>query len=317
LQVLHRFADNSGYQPSGYAISNVLDLANFAIMQMHYGVFQGKQVLAPTSVREMQTPQADLYLPTRAEYGLTLHSEYYKGVRLVWHDGDVTSFLGRLVMVPEAHLAVIILMNWPAEITRLFNATLDDLLHLPSLAPAPDREKRISAASNLAGLTGWYLGRRGLAKILLVEDHLALDFNGEGIPLHAYRQDGYIGLDEHGEPGIAVGFPSAEPDPPYLLINGSCYTRIAEESLSRPDPSTWEAYVGTYTAIFDTWTVRIQEGQLIIQTDLFGEEMACRPLDRTRFTCGAGMIEFGPMEAGKASCIQTFAHLFTRMKDSS
>ncbi|HZR44521.1 MAG TPA: serine hydrolase, partial [Ktedonobacteraceae bacterium] len=33
LQVWHRFFDNSGHAPSGYAFSTVLDLANFAIMQ--------------------------------------------------------------------------------------------------------------------------------------------------------------------------------------------------------------------------------------------------------------------------------------------
>jgi len=137
LQVMHRFADNSGHRPSGYAISNVLDLANFAIMQMYDGSFQGKQVLAPGSVRMMQAPQADLYVPMRAAYGLTLRSEIYKGVRLVGHDGDINSFLCRLVMVPEAKIAVTILLNWPADVSRLSNTILDDLLHLPSVVPDP------------------------------------------------------------------------------------------------------------------------------------------------------------------------------------
>jgi CubicO group peptidase (beta-lactamase class C family) len=314
LRVWHRFADNSAHRPSGYALSTVLDLANFAMMQMHDGSFQGKQILTPNSVRMMQEPQADLYMTTGAHYGLTLRSETYKGLRLVGHDGDVNSFLCRFVMVPEAKIAVIILVNWSTWLNRLSNAILDELLSLPKTVSEP--EETIPEQRDQAGLTGWYLGQFGLAKILLKENRLTLELNGEVIPLKAYRTHGYVGFDEH-EQSVAVGFVPPEQGPThYLMVNGSCYTRVAEESLSPPDPSAWPTYTGVYTAIFETWVVRVHEGELLLKSETFGEEMPCRPLDRTRFTSPVGMIEFREVKEGKASIlVQRNAYVFTRMKN--
>ena len=314
LRVWHRFADNSAHRPSGYALSTVLDLANFAIMQMHDGSFQGKQILTPNSVRMMQEPQADLYMTTGAHYGLTLQSETYKDLRLVGHDGDVNSFLCRFVMVPEAKIAVIMLVNWPAWLHRLSNAILDELLSLPKTVSEP--EETIPEQRDQAGLTGWYLGQFGLAKILLKENRLTLELNGEVIPLKAYRTHGYVGFDEH-EQSVAVGFVPPEQGPThYLMVNGSCYTRVAEESLSPADPSAWPTYTGVYTAVFETWVVRVHEGELLLKGETFGDEMPCRPLDRTRFTSPVGIIEFREVKEGKASIlVQRNAYVFTRMKN--
>jgi len=325
LQVWHRFFENSGHAPSGYALSTVLDLANFAIMQMHEGVFQGKQVLSSHSVQIMQAPHVDLSTPTGMAYGLTLQSEWYKGMRLVGHDGDVTSFQSRFVMLPEVEVAVSILVNWPAPLTKLSEALLDAVVPVPK--PIPPLQEPVPEQSAWADVRGWYLGEFGLAKILLNEDRLILELNGEVVPLKATGKARYIGQDESGEPRMAVSFLGTELGPAeYLMINRLCYKRIAEGSLSLADPALWHAYVGSYAAAWETyagsstetwemWTVRIEEGNLLIKSEVYGREMTCRPLDRTRFTCPAGVIEFREMQEGKASLlIQRIGNVFTRVQ---
>jgi CubicO group peptidase (beta-lactamase class C family) len=47
LEVDHHYADNTAHYPAGFAMSTVLDLANFAIMHMSGGSFNGRQILAP------------------------------------------------------------------------------------------------------------------------------------------------------------------------------------------------------------------------------------------------------------------------------
>src|SRR5260221_5298925 len=89
VRVLHRFADNVAGYPAGFAISNVLDLANLAIMFLNEGQFQGQQVLSSQSAQQMQSVQANLLTIRETGYGLTFFMENYKGKRLVWHDGRI------------------------------------------------------------------------------------------------------------------------------------------------------------------------------------------------------------------------------------
>ncbi len=328
LQVWHRFFENSGHAPSGYALSTVLDLANFAMMQMHDGVFRGKQVLSPHSVQMMQTPHVDLSTLTEMAYGLTLRSEWYKGMRLVSHDGDITSFQSRFAMLPEVHVAVSILVNWPAPLRKLSDALLDSVVSVPKRTPPP--QEPVPEQSSWGNVRGWYLGEFGLAKILLNKDRLTLELNGEVMLLKASGKARYIGQDESGEPHLAVSFLGTESGPAeYLMIDTWCYKRIAEARLSLPDPVLWQAYVGSYAAAWEAsagtstetwemWTVRIEEGNLLIKSEFYGGEMTCRPLDRTCFTCPAGLIEFREVQEGKASLlIQRIGNVFTRVQPST
>jgi len=328
LEVWHRFFDNSGHAPSGYALSTVLDLANFAIMLMHEGNFHEQQVLSAYSVRMMQTPHVDLSTPSGEVYGLTMRSETYKGMRLVGHDGDVTSFLSRFVMVPEAHVAVSILVNWPAPLRTLSKALLDEMLPVPKWTGAPSEQ--VPEQSESEDVTGWYLSQFGLAKLLLSENYLTLELNGEVVPLKAIGKRRYIGQDESGEPHVVVSVVPEKQGPiQYLMINRWCYKRISEKSFLPVDPATWPAYVGSYAAAWEaftgrsrvtweTWTVHIQEEKLLIRSDIFGNEMTCRPLDRTRFVCPAGMIEFRDVQDGKASIlVQRDAYVYTRVRSST
>lgn len=314
FQVQHHYMEHTGHHPSGYAISTVLDLAQFAIMHLHDGHFKGQQVLSAASVRAMRTPQTRLYTPSEAGYGLTLRSENYKGMRLVSHDGDVNSFNSRFLLIPEAKLAIVLLSNWFADLGTLSLHLLDELLDLPH--HEAERERREPEGTNWSRYIGSYLGRLGLAKVSRMQDHLLLDLNGELCALQAYSQDIFFGTQSSGEKKMMTGFvPEEEGPSTYLLLDGYfCHKRIDEGSLSAPDPSLWAAFEGSYTASFETWTVRIHHGQLTIKSETFGYEGTCRPLDRMRFTWERGLLEFREVEQGKArQLIQQDADPFFRL----
>ena len=285
-------------------------------------------MLSLSSVQLMQTPHVDLSTPTGMAYGLTLRSEWYKGMRLVGHDGDIISFVSRFVMLPEAHIAVSILANWPAPLRKVSDTLLDAVVSVPKRTPPP--KVPVLDQSAWGGVRGWYLGEFGLAKILLSEDRLTLELNGEVMPLKAIDKARYIGQDESGEPRMVVSVLGTESGPAeYLMIDRMCYKRIAEASLSLPDPALWQAYVGSYAAAWEAsagpstetwelWTVCIEEGNLRIKSEVYGWEMTCKPLDRTRFTCPAGLIEFREVQEGKASLlIQRIGNVFTRVHPST
>lgn len=300
LQVQHHYMEHAGHHPSGYAISTVLDLAQFAIMHLHDGHFKGQQVLSATSVRAMHTPQTRLYTPSEAGYGLTLRSENYKGMHLVSHDGDVNSFNSRFLLIPETKLAIILLSNWFADLGTLSLHLLDDLLELPHHEAEPQR--REPEGANWSRYIGSYMGRLGLAKVSQEQNHLLLDLNGESCALHSYSKDIFFGSQSSGEKKRVVGFVPEEEGPcTYLVLDGYfCHKRFDETSLSAPDPSLWAAFEGSYTASFETWTVRIHQGQLTVKDETFGYEGMCSPLDRMRFTWERGLLEFREVEQGKA-----------------
>jgi len=137
LRVQHRYADNAANYASGQAISTVLDLANFAIMQMSHGSFGGQQVLSPAAIEEMHRPHGSR--PTSGDpYGLTFGLRRYKGVTRVGHDGAITNFGATLEMVPEQGVAVIAVYNRltsDLRIGEIVDTIFDELLDLP---PAGD-----------------------------------------------------------------------------------------------------------------------------------------------------------------------------------
>lgn len=100
LRVRHSFADNVAGYPAGFAMSTVLDLANFAIIQLNQGSFEDLQILSPDPLRLMHTIQADLYTVKGTGYGITFFTEQYKGMRLVWHDGGISSYVCKFMLVP-------------------------------------------------------------------------------------------------------------------------------------------------------------------------------------------------------------------------
>jgi CubicO group peptidase (beta-lactamase class C family) len=307
MQVEHQFGENAANHPSGYAMSTVVDLANFAMMHMNQGRLKDKQILSPEGVMEMHTPQSQSYTVSGSGYGITFMIYSYKGLRLVGHDGDSNTFLCKFVMVPDAQVAIIMMVNrFEMDLTSLTKQILDQLFDLP--AETPQIQVMEPERSMWPQYVGTYLGPFGLTTISVEEDQLMLDFNGQKAPLQASRKDLYFSRHPENEEIYSVYFLPEETGPiQYVMVKGFRFKRIEREALSAPDPSFWPSFVGTYSD-FDTLAVSIKDDLLYGYSVQLGQGTVLVPLDRTRFICEAGLVEFLIDESGKVSALAMREH---------
>ncbi len=321
LSVEHRFADNVAHYPAGFAMSTVLDLANFAMMQMNQGRFRDKQILSLQSVIEMHSVQADCYTTTGTGYGLTFMTESYKGIRQVGHDGGISNFASILAMAPDTGVAVVMLFNRASDFfatsLKIVYRIFDQLLNLPQETPKP---QAVEPERSLWALyVGFYLGPRlGLATIQVMDDQLSLDLNGEVVPLNALKNDLYFGQKPESSEAITVGF-IPEPAGPtqYIMVNTSPCQRIERDAALVPDPTAMAAYVGTYTTDVDTLTVGVEGDRLNIHFKLFNDQMLCMPLDSTRFVGKFGLVEFQVGDDGRVPMLKLWnSFTFTRTEEA-
>ena len=280
LHVQHHYADNVAHYPSGFIISTVVDLANFAIMHMQQGMFQEQRILTPEFIKEMHTPQASLYTPDDAAYGLTFFLNTYKGLQQVRHDGGISTFGSRMALLPEKGTAITMTFNrWLPTVDAVTEYIFDTLLNLPKQRAEPQIvEPNRTLWSNYVGS---YLGQwRGLAKIEVVDDQLTL-----------IRQDLYIERAENDAIPVSVGFPPSIGPEQYIYVNSFVHKRA--ELSTAPDPSRWKSYEGTYTLEgLDTYTIRIAENELRIYSKNDNLEITLTPIDATRFGSKWGIFEF-------------------------
>ncbi len=312
LKVDHHYADNTMHYPAGFVMSTVLDLANFAIMQLSEGSFDGQQILSPASVTEMQTPYARFQSPNEDGYGLTLSSFNYKGVRRVGHGGNISSFASHFEFIPATGTAVIMFVNnsalWQAQEPKITRFILDHLLDLPSEADPvrtiePDRALWDRLVGTYAGATA------GLAEVTRDGDALTITWQGQTLPLHAVSADTYIAQAEEGEP-MPVGF-TLEGDAPADYANvlaapghSLALQRVDYNPDYQPNPALWSRYAGTYQHSLGDLVIRQEGDQLFVKIAPFGNaEFPARAIDDTRFLLPIALLTVVPPDGailGKA-----------------
>jgi len=300
LRVIHRVPDFAGGNPSGFALSTVLDLANVAIMHLNEGRFGGYAYLPPALVAAMRRPEARLYTAAEGGYGLAFASALYKGIRRVGHDGTLSSYACRLLLAPAERIAVAAMSNYDfvgSGIIPLVDQAFDDLLDLP-VEPA-----RLRAVAPDEGRwprnVGTYLSPAAVLATIAVDDStLTVERDGPRLRLAALAPDLY----HNPEESVAVGFVEegrgTDGRTRYIVVDEQPYERIDVDAAFVPDPSRWEAYVGRYEEFPDDpypIEIRIQDGRLVM--DWFGEH-PCAALSDRLFASDRGTIEFLVAEDG-------------------
>ncbi|MCC6803082.1 MAG: beta-lactamase family protein [Anaerolineae bacterium] len=311
LVVDHHYADNAMHYPSGFVMSTVLDLANFAIMNLSGGSFEGQQLLKPESVTEMHTPHVWFKSLSDDGYGLTFSSFNYKGIRQVGHGGRISSFASHFELVPETGSAVIILANnseaWgPHEgaITRLI---LDQLLDLPAEeAPLhiiePDRSTWERLIGSYAGVIS------GAAEVVREGDALKLVWQGQPLTMQAVEPDLYVALPPAEAPGgapLPVSFTFAADASPaeyaHIVIEHGyslALKRLDIDPKFQPETATFVQYAGFYDAGFASLTVRVEDGVLVVSSPLFqNADLPAKPVSLHRFLLPVGLLTFEPPDA--------------------
>lgn len=111
------FRDIAAVGPAGSIDSNVLDMAQWVLMNLNKGKFGDKQVVSEASMAEIQSPQ--MLIPGPIRYDEVLYSSYgmgwviepYRGHLLVWHNGGIDGFISQVAFLPRENAGLVILSN--------------------------------------------------------------------------------------------------------------------------------------------------------------------------------------------------------------
>ena len=182
--VIRPFADNSASWPAGSMFTNVLDLSRFIIAFMNGGKLEGKQVLSPSVIATLSTPQVSIPSDPNAKYGYGLMVSNYRGVRVVEHGGSRSGYGSVIKMVPEHRFAVIVLGNRTGvALNKTAGKAMELMLPLkPMEGDKPKRELPMNA-SEMANCVGKYRQRDVSFEILLKDGRLFLKQGPNELPI--------------------------------------------------------------------------------------------------------------------------------------
>jgi CubicO group peptidase (beta-lactamase class C family) len=159
--VVRPFVNNVGDWPSGYAYTNISDLARFIIAFMNGGRVEGKQVFSSSLIATLSTPYIDVPLSwdvppgffEGAKYGHGFFIQEHRGVHLLHHGGTINGFGAFVVIVPEYRFAVIIFTNRTGAI---LGKSLEKALELSlPLKPKPQALLKLATPMTLAEMENY------------------------------------------------------------------------------------------------------------------------------------------------------------------
>jgi CubicO group peptidase (beta-lactamase class C family) len=300
--VLRPFIDCPPYYACGFAMSTVLDLANFARLHLNGGRFNGVEWLAPETIDLMHSVIADRLTANRMGYGLCFRSYDYKGVRLIGHNGAIGKYGGWFWLHPPSKSAVIMLVNrapqfWGAG-AAIVNSIFDQLLGLPAAKPALE-----FSANSGEFYSGTYLGwETGLVRTSSENGIHYAQLNAEN-PIAVYPLRENVFASANG--AVSVGF--ATPD--KLYYNGNLCQR---GDYALYDGEIDSTYQGVYKHDIDTFTLRIADNVLYVYSADDRAEYRCWALSPTRFVSDLGVLDCG----ARPSMVSKQAHSqFTETKN--
>jgi CubicO group peptidase (beta-lactamase class C family) len=103
--------------PAGSINSGVSDMARWLIVQTHKGKIDGRQIISPAMLADIQTPHMTIGAPSErkeispAGYALGWMVDDYRGHRRVHHGGGIDGFTAQTVVFPDDGLGLCVLSN--------------------------------------------------------------------------------------------------------------------------------------------------------------------------------------------------------------
>ncbi|MBZ0282456.1 MAG: beta-lactamase family protein [Anaerolineae bacterium] len=95
--------------PSGFLISSAEDMSHYLIAQLNGGAYGNNQVLSPEGIVTLHTPGARI--SSLSSYGMGWVSQNQPGSTRILHNGDVSNFHSNLLLLPDQHIGIVILVN--------------------------------------------------------------------------------------------------------------------------------------------------------------------------------------------------------------
>lgn len=95
--------------PSGFLISSAEDMTHYLLAQLNGGIYDNHQLLSPQGIATLHTPGAQI--SSSSSYGMGWVIQGQPGSTEIWHNGDVNNFHSNLLLLPEQHIGIVILIN--------------------------------------------------------------------------------------------------------------------------------------------------------------------------------------------------------------
>jgi hypothetical protein len=102
--------------PAGFLISSAEDMTHYLSAQLNSGTYNNNQLLSPQGINTLHTPGARI--SSLSSYGMGWVIQGQPGSTKIWHNGDVSNFHSNMMMLPDQHIGIVILIN----IEEFFNS---------------------------------------------------------------------------------------------------------------------------------------------------------------------------------------------------
>jgi CubicO group peptidase (beta-lactamase class C family) len=307
--------------PAGSINSTANDMAKWVITLINGGKYNGKQVLSPNSIREIQTPTmvapASVPLPYSENgygtYGLGWSINSYRGHIRVEHGGNIDGFSASTCFMPRDSIGIVVLtnMNNSASTSLVRNYAIDQILGLAAVdwntrlladvkksKAAADTQKKTdnnrvlktTASHPLSAYVGKYHHPGyGVVEITKPADSLEVDLHGLKSALRHYHYDYFQATDERYFEGLKMNFTSnlrGEVDKLFIQLEPAVedipFTRMPDVTLTADD---MKKYVGDYD--FGGMAARVfVKGDKTLYLFVTGQpEYELTPKSEHSFTC--------------------------------
>lgn len=121
--------------PAGSINSNVLDMANWVLLNLAKGKLDGKQVISEASLAQIHSPQMVVSQPLQYKevlypsYGMGWMIVPYRGYLMLQHGGGIDGFSALVCFMPQDNFGIVILTNrGGTPLTSILNYNLCDRL---------------------------------------------------------------------------------------------------------------------------------------------------------------------------------------------
>ena len=135
---------NRIHSPSSDLMSNITDMARWAVVNLNLGELDGKRILKRSTYDLMWKPAVDVVScrdPQRKDcrkgsrqVGISWFLQNHKGINIIFHNGEDDGFITRLVLVPEVNMALIWMCNYDDEKETLTDKIEEEFFKLVKAA---------------------------------------------------------------------------------------------------------------------------------------------------------------------------------------
>ncbi len=95
--------------PSGFLIASAEDMTHYLSAQLNGGTYDNNQLLSPQGIATLHAPGARI--GPSSSYGMGWVIEGQPGSTRIWHNGDVRNFHSNLLLLPDQHIGIVVLVN--------------------------------------------------------------------------------------------------------------------------------------------------------------------------------------------------------------